>query len=195
MSKKRARAEGTDCNTGERNAYGSTKRQPDSLDGIIEQREKRRLFRIPRKEFTRRQRYRNSDGTVFAPALASDALYQLLHRHNLVDQLDESDESRAQRDPCAARGLPKPSSRSAVDQNGTSGTLYGNVMFFAELPADGRVHRWPSGDVEFIDPETQRVFSATVSRAVFEGKSKGGYVVLRDVVDWGAISDPRDFRK
>jgi len=175
--------------------YGQNRRQPDSLDKIVKAREKRALFRIERPEFTRRQRYRDTDGNAYAPALSEDALYKMLERHNLVDPLDDDDAQRAALSPCGALGLPKPSQRVAVDQAGTIGTHYGRAAFYVEMKADGKLHKWPSGELEFVDPNTQRLFTGTVEKSIFAGRSKGGYVVLRDVVDWGRLASPSDFSR
>jgi len=149
--------------------------------------------RLPRPEFTRRQRYRDSNGNAYAPALESDALYVSLASHNLVDPLDPLDAQRAASAVNAARGLPRRKRRNVVDQSGTRGTYYGRALFYVEMKADGKVHRWPRGDVEFVDPNTEQLFTGTVVKSIFRGRAKGGYVILHDVVGWGRMSDPRDF--
>lgn len=178
-----------------RSEFPQTRRQPYTLDNILEQRTIRRFFRLPRREFTRRQRYRDADGTVYAPALENDPLYRRLAGHSLVDPIDTEDAERAAREPCDAYGLPVPTKRRAIDQSGTEGTFYGSAVFFAEMKPDGRVHKWPSGDLEFVDPSNGRLYTGKVERSVFRVRSKGGYVLLRDVVDWGRLANPADFNK
>jgi len=194
MKRVRDEAGGEKCERKER-VYNQTRRQPSSLDTIHAEREKRALFRLPRTEFTRRQRYRDSNQNAFAPALASDPLYKMLQHHNLVDTLDDDDALRATQDPCQARGLPVPKKRAVVDQDGTTGTLYGSAVLYVEMRADNRLHKWPTGDLEFVDPQSDRLLTGRIEKSVFDGRSKGGYVVLRDVVDWGRLANPAEFKR
>lgn len=161
---------------------------------VLRGRDKRRSeVRLPRNEFTQRQRYRDSQGNVYAPALAGDSLYVSLQRHGIVDELDPEDSRRAAVRKGNARGLPRSKKRSVVDTQGTQGKYYGSALFYVQMKGDGQLHRWPAGDVELVDPNTEQLFTGTVRSSIFRGRSKGGYVVLNDVVEWGRMSNPRDF--
>lgn len=165
----------------------------DPYKTLTKRREQEADFKLPQTEFTRRQRYKDSDGNKFAPAIESDELYRSLLTHNIVDELDPSDATASKNRVSNARGLPRKSGRNAVDEQGTVGTHYGRALFFVSLKRDGKLHKWPKGEVEFVDPTSDTVFSATVVRSIFKNRSKGGYVVLKDVVSWGRLSNPRDF--
>jgi hypothetical protein len=63
------------------------------------------------------------------------------------------------------------------------------------MRADNRLHKWPTGDLEFVDPQSDRLLTGRIEKSVFDGRSKGGYVVLRDVVDWGRLANPAEFKR
>jgi hypothetical protein len=71
--------------------------------------------------------------------------------------------------------------------------MYGKVLLFSELKPDGKLRKWPSGEVELVNPLNDQYFTGQVASSQFRGKSKGGYVVLKDVVGWGQLSDPKEF--
>jgi len=165
----------------------------DPYKVLTKRREQEAEFKLPQAEFTRRQRYKDSQGNAYAPAIESDELYRSLFTHNIVDELDPKDSLVTKSRVSNARGLPRKSGRKVVDDQGTTGTHYGRALFFVSLKRDGKVHKWPKGDVEFVDPTSDTVFSATVVRSIFKNRSKSGYVVLKDVVSWGRLSNPSDF--
>ena len=153
-------------------------------DAVMKRRRVAEQFRLPRSEFARRQRYRDADNNVLAPARADDALYRSLQQHDRIDALDDGDGD-------GGRGLPKQKRAVTVrDTDGTSGTLYGRAMFYVAL----RAKKWPAGDIEFTDPSDDTLYTATVRSAMFDGRSKGGYVLLDNVVGWGRMANPREFR-
>lgn len=188
-----------------------------NLDSIVSQRAKRSMFALPRQraiaksadahallqqramheekfalpvpDFTKRQRYRDADGNALAPALEGDALYRSLLRVGKVDALDPADRDRAANN---ATGLP-PSRHTSIDADGTRGAYHGSVLLFVRLKPDGRVAHWPNGQMEFVDPRSDHLFTGTVVRSVFRGRAKSGYVVLRDVVAWGRLARPDEF--
>ena len=118
-------------------------------------------FKLPQKEFTARQRYKDSDGNVLAPAIETDELYKSLLRHGKVDELDPVDATVGQKRIANVRGLPRKGGQRR-DEMGTIGTYYGKVLMFVSLKRDGKLHKWPKGDIEFVDPSTDTIFSGVV---------------------------------
>lgn len=165
----------------------------DSFELGQTQQERSEEFNLPRTEFRARQRYRDTSGTSFAPMFDSDPLYQSLNRHGLVDDLDPEDAKRASERKGNARGLPRPKKRRVLDTAGTTGKYLGRVAFFAKLKGDGRIQKWPRGMVEFIDPSNDTLFTGVVKSSMFRGRSKSGYIILEDVVEWGQMSNPAEF--
>lgn len=165
----------------------------DPYKVLKKRREQEAEFKLPQTEFTRRQRYKDSEGNAFAPAIESDELYRSLVTHNIVDELDPNDAEVTKSRVSNARGLPRKSGRSVIDDQGTSGTYYGKALFFVSLKRDGKLHKWPKGDIEFVDPTSDTLFTGTVVRSIFKNRSKSGYVVLKDVVSWGRLTNPSEF--
>lgn len=159
---------------------------------LKKRREEEAEFKLPQKEFTARQRYKDSDGNVLAPAIESDELYKSLLRHGKVDELDPTDAMVGRERIANVRGLPRKGGQRR-DEMGTVGTYYGKVLMFVSMKRDGKVHKWPKGDIEFVDPSTDTVFSGVVVKSVFKNRSKSGYVIMHDVVSWGKLSNPAEF--
>lgn len=158
-----------------------TEREAASYEQLKRRKKTSATFYLPRPEFTKRARFRDANGNSYAPALSSDDLYKALRRRGLVDSID---------DPLT--NFPKER-KLVVDQDGTTGTLYGSMVMFASMTPDGLLHKWPKGDVEFVDPSDDSLYTAKIASGVFRGKSKGGYVIMNNVIYWGRMADPREF--
>ena len=164
--------------------FGFIINQKDSYLTRMRHRTEVENFRLPRQEFTRRRVYKDSDGNSYSPALESDELYQALLNHNQVDKIDVNG---------SHPGFPMKKPIDVVAEDGTRGEMYGKVLLFSELKPDGKLHKWPAGEVELVNPLNDQYFTGQVASSLFRGKSKGGYVVLKDVVGWGQLSDPKEF--
>ena len=150
----------------------------------LRQRIKRQFFTLNRQEFTRRQRFRDTAGNAYAPAETTDTIYRTLLAKRQVDRLRTNDTS----------GMPPPQlDQEILDSRGTRGRLHGRVLLYARMPADRLIHAVPTGQITFTDPETNELFTGKVNKSLFIGRSKSGYVVLRQVVSWGRLADPSQF--
>lgn len=167
--------------------FGFVVRPTDSYATRLKHEREVATERLPTTEFSKRRLFRDSDGNFYSPAKESDELYRSLVQRGMVDKIDPNSE---------VVGFPKKRNVSVYSaDDGTKGDLYGKVLLFAELKRNKNLIKWPAGEVELIDPSTEQYFTGQVSTSFFKSKSKGGYVVLKDVVSWGQISDPREFNK
>lgn len=171
----------------EEDEFGFVVRDTDTYRTRLNHEEEVSTFRLPTTEFTRRRAFRDSEGNSYSPAIESDELYQSLRKHGIVDKIDPTS---------SFVGFPKKKDVVVTSaEDGTKGELYGKVLLFSQLKGDGKLHKWPNGEIELIDPSTEQYLTGQVSKSLFKGKSKGGYVILKDVVAWGQISDPTEFYK
>lgn len=154
-----------------------------NVDEALQAREERKFLRLDQKEFTKRQRYKDSNGVSYAPALATDVIYAQLRRGDKVDKLE----------PDERRGLPRPLPTQVSDGRGTLGALHGRVLLHARMPSNGKIGRPPKGQVTFTDPATNELFTGEVYQTQFIERSKTGWVILTNVVGWGRMSDPSQF--
>ncbi len=167
--------------------FGFVIRSTDSYATRLKHEKEVATERLPATEFSKRRLFRDSEGNFYSPAKESDELYRSLFQRGMVDKIDPNSEFA---------GFPKKRNISVYSaDDGTKGDLYGKVLLFAELKRNKNLIKWPTGEVELIDPSTEQYFTGQVGTSFFKSKSKGGYVVLKDVVSWGQISDPREFNK
>lgn len=160
------------------------RRGTKNADEAIEQQKRKQFLRLDPEEFTRRQRYRDTNDVAYAPVRRSDAIYKQMRRRDEIDAIAVRNQDS---------GLPLPLPGRVEDGNGTTGTLHGRVLLYARLPRNGKVGQWPRGQVTFTDPKTGRLFTGQVRQTQFIGRAKDGWVVLSNVVDWGRMSDPTAF--
>lgn len=167
-----------------RELHANNEHQSESYERVKRRKETSATSHLPRTEFTKRARFRDEQGNAYAPAFTTDDLYKSLHRARIVDEIEND-----------ITNMPAAKKQSVVDQDGTSGILYGKVLFFVSMKPDGRLHKWPSGTVEFVDPKSDTLYTGTIAESMFRGRSKSGYVVVNNLVEWGRLADPKEFSK
>lgn len=163
-------------------AMVTLRRGTTNVDRALRRREKTSWFSISTSEFARRKRFVDTDGNTYAIANAKDRLYK---RH-----------TRNGRVCCAAddNGLPI-GGRLVRGGDGTRGREYGRTLLFSRKPRQRSISPLPRGEIQMMDTETGHLFTARVDIAIFHRESKSGHVIVDDMVDWGAISDPSLFGK
>lgn len=158
-----------------------SERQAESYEQLKRRKKTTATFYLPRPEFSKRARFRDVSGNSYAPAFHTDDLYKALLRRGLVDPIDNP-----------LTNFPNQL-KQVVDADGTMGSLYGSVLMFVSMKPDGLLHKWPKGDVEFVDPADDSLYTGKIISGVFRGRSKGGYVIVKNFISWGRMADPREF--
>ena len=156
------------------------RRGTKSVDKALADRERAEYERLSSKEFTKRQRFRDTKNNVYATPRKGDRLYKWLRGRKAVTSITD-------------KGMPRSSSINVRGPRGTIGKNMGRALLYARMPRDGKIRKWPTGKINLIDPENGRVYTARVDRSFFRGRIKSGYVVVRDFVDWGRAADSSKF--
>jgi len=147
---------------------------------VLEARDRRQFERPPADAFKETRLFRGIDGIVYSTAKSKDPIYKVMALRNAVDQI-------------SIGGLPAAKRRRVLDQFGTEGLLFGKVLLYAKMPRDRKRHATPTGTLTMTEPSTGQLFSATVTRSRFVGRAKTGFVVVDNMIGWGAMSDASQF--
>ena len=140
----------------------------------------RSFFSLDGEEFTRRKRLVDLDGNTYALPQPED---RLLARYRISHEVEDIDQT----------GWPREGTKVTVD--GVEGTHLGKALLYVRKKRGRELVRVPRGELQLLDTETLRYYTARVDLAMFHSASKSGHMIVSDLTHFGTIADPSKFSR
>jgi hypothetical protein len=156
------------------------RRGTEDVDSAVQNRIKNdSFFALPGEEFTKRKRFVDRHGNVYAPPRSGDPIYE---RYRTTGRIEDALE---------APGVP-PASQTLKSRRAT-GRYRGTALLYARKKRGRKLVSAPRGEIEILDTETLELYTGRISRSIFQRDSKSGHVVVQHLTSFGRVTDPRGF--